>query len=137
MEQPPNNERAGGLEIEVLQVLDAASWKYGLQIAFEIGARRMERGSRPNLSYSIARHFRSDKEPRIEDYIPRNTIYTVLTRMVARGLLEFRLETPEEQAVRGPLRRLYRLAPGGERAKLSLLATRSRQGDWEGEPEPA
>jgi len=37
----------------------------------------------------------------------RNSIYVLLTRMVARGLLASRLETDEEQPRPGPRRRLY------------------------------
>lgn len=138
METPPdNNERAVGLEIEIMQVLDASKWKYGLQIANEIAERRMARGARPNFSYTITKRFRRDKQPRVEDYSPRTSIYVVLTRMVARNFLETRLETPEEQPLPGPPRLLYRLAPGGQRAKLRIPATRSSQDNWGDEPQPA
>ena len=50
----------------------------------------------------------------------RTSIYVVLTRMFAHGLLEARLETDAEQKVRGPKRRLYKITKYG----LELLKAR-------------
>src|SRR2546421_161056 len=50
----------------------------------------------------------------------RTSIYVVLTRMLVHGLLEARLETDEEQKVRGPKRRLYKMTKYGRK----LLETR-------------
>lgn len=52
----------------------------------------------------------------------RTSIYVVLTRMVARGLLETRLETDEEQTSRGPKRRLYKITGYGLAAYQARLA---------------
>jgi DNA-binding PadR family transcriptional regulator len=43
----------------------------------------------------------------------RTSIYVVLTRMVAHGFLQARLETDQEQKVRGPKRRLYKVTNYG------------------------
>ena len=43
-----------------------------------------------------------------------NTIYIVLTRMVAKGYLASRMETDGEHDKRGPKRRLYKMTSYGE-----------------------
>jgi DNA-binding PadR family transcriptional regulator len=45
----------------------------------------------------------------------RTSVYVVLTRMLVHGLLEARLETDEEQKVRGPKRRLYKITKYGRK----------------------
>lgn len=49
-----------------------------------------------------------------DDRLSENSIYVILTRMVARGLLKARHETEEEQKFRGPKRRLYSITEYGK-----------------------
>lgn len=46
--------------------------------------------------------------------LTENSIYMILTRMIARGYLMARYETAEEQKVRGPKRRLYSITDYGK-----------------------
>ena len=56
----------------------------------------------------------------------RTSIYVVLTRMLVHGLVEARLETDEEQKVRGPKRRLYRITKYGKELLETRKAAQSR-----------
>ncbi len=51
----------------------------------------------------------------------RNTIYVVLTRMVARGFLSARMQTDAEQPAPGPKRRLYKITAYGQAAYAAKL----------------
>ena len=57
--------------------------------------------------------------------LERNSIYMVLTRMVAFGFLEGRLETDEERQrdnIRGPKRRLYKITNYGKKMHAAHCA---------------
>ncbi len=49
-----------------------------------------------------------------DNKLSENSIYVILTRMVARGFLKARYETEQEQKVRGPKRRLYSITAYGK-----------------------
>ena len=49
------------------------------------------------------------------DELAVNSIYVILTRMLARGLVTARHETDEEQRARGPKRRLFEITPYGKK----------------------
>ena len=57
------------------------------------------------------------------DKLGENSIYVILTRMVARGFLKARYETDEEKKVRGPRRRLYKITPFGEQMYDARVAS--------------
>jgi len=52
----------------------------------------------------------------------RASVYVVLTRMVAHGLLEARFERDDEQKMAGPKRRLYKLTGYGRKVYEAQLA---------------
>lgn len=53
---------------------------------------------------------------RKDEQLGENSVYVILTRMVARGFVKARYETDEEKKVRGPRRRLYKITPFGHQA---------------------
>jgi DNA-binding PadR family transcriptional regulator len=49
-----------------------------------------------------------------DESLGENSIYVILTRMVARGFVTARYETDEEKKTRGPKRRLYKVTGYGQ-----------------------
>lgn len=76
-----------------------------------------------------------------DDRIGENSVYVVLTRMVARGFVTARYETDEEtNGRRGPKRRLYKITPFGHQAyDMRIAADRAaaRVFGAQGVPKPA
>ena len=85
--------RSNGQEFAVLELLAGCREKYGLEMV-KLEPKRLGRAS----------------------------IYVVLTRMVARGMLEDRLETDAEQKTRGPKRRLYKITGYGLKIYRARMA---------------
>jgi DNA-binding PadR family transcriptional regulator len=62
-----------------------------------------------------------------------NSIYVILTRMLARKLVTARHETEKEQRERGPKRRLFKITPYGRkmyeaRVEIDRAAARATRG---------
>lgn len=59
------------------------------------------------------------------DVLNRNTIYTVLTRMVSRGYLTARDETYEERPEKGPRRVFYKVTAYGQQMYEATAAAQA------------
>jgi DNA-binding PadR family transcriptional regulator len=60
------------------------------------------------------------------DELSEKSIYVLLTRMLARGLVKARFETNAEKKLRGPRRRLYEMTGYGEQQyEVRLAADRA------------
>ncbi len=57
-----------------------------------------------------------------DDRLGVNSIYVILTRMVARGFVTARYETDKEKKERGPKRRLYKISDFGKAMYDARLA---------------